>query len=43
MKLEETIAGNAYVDNKSTTAAPSLQNIYNPPRSEERRVGKECL
>ena len=32
MKLEETIAGNAYVDNKSTTAAPSLQTIYNPPR-----------
>jgi hypothetical protein len=32
MKLEETIAGNAYADNKSTTAASSLQSIYNPPR-----------
>ena len=32
MKLEETIASNAYVDNKSTTAAPSLQSVYNPPR-----------
>ena len=33
MKLDETIAcGKAYVDNNSTTAAPSLQSIYNPPR-----------
>lgn len=32
MKLEETVAGNAYADNNSTTAAPSLQSIYNPPR-----------
>lgn len=33
MKLDETIAcGKAYADNNSTTAAPSLQSIYNPPR-----------
>lgn len=33
MKLDETIAcGKAYVDNNSTTATPSLQSIYNPPR-----------
>lgn len=31
MKLDETIAGNAYVDNNSTSA-PSLQSTYNPPR-----------
>lgn len=33
MKLDETIAcGKAYADNNSTTATPSLQSIYNPPR-----------
>lgn len=33
MKIDETIAcGKAYADNNSTTAAPSLQSIYNPPR-----------
>lgn len=33
MKIDETVAcGKAYADNNSTTAAPSLQNIYNPPR-----------
>ena len=33
MKIDETIAcGKAYVDDNSTTATPSLQSIYNPPR-----------
>ena len=33
MKIDETIAcGKAYADNNSTTAAPSLQSVYNPPR-----------
>ena len=33
MKIDETVAcGKAYVDNNSTTAAPSLQSVYNPPR-----------
>lgn len=29
---QNTASSKAYVDNKSTTAAPSLQSIYNPPR-----------
>lgn len=33
MKIDETVAcGQAYAGNNSTTAAPSLQSIYNPPR-----------
>lgn len=29
---QKTTNAKAYVDNNSTTAAPSLQSIYNPPR-----------
>lgn len=29
---QNTASIKAYVDNNSTTAAPSLQSIYNPPR-----------
>ena len=29
---QNTTSSKAYVDNNSTTAAPSLQSIYNPPR-----------
>jgi hypothetical protein len=29
---QNTASSKAYVDNNSTTSAPSLQSIYNPPR-----------
>jgi hypothetical protein len=33
MKIDETVAcGEAYANNNSTSATPSLQSIYNPPR-----------
>lgn len=30
--MNSNINGKTYVDNNSTSAAPSLQTIYNPPR-----------